>query len=1082
MSFTPRFGFTTAQWDPSSTTHTTRSENSGSNSVAVGDVVIVAVPYRLVGNTAIALSDNLGNTWTEITAASFISTSDSSAATRFYYSIITVAGTCTITATATTAASFFGIFAYCYSGLDTTSPFHVAATFKRITSADGSDAGAPSNSVTITSAPVLQLGYLLATSGPSNGARWGQGTGFTNRLTGQKSNGLADFVKFEDARVTSTGSITATFIGTSTSGNTAIVCNLTFLEASSGTGSGTIAGAASSSVTGGATISTAPSIAGSATVAVGGESIASSNPTIAGTSTATAEFIPFGGGLSTIAAFATVDGTAASTVSGESTLAGTAAVDGTAVSTLDGVSTLAGAATVDGTGVRLATGYGTISGAASVDGTGSSAVITSGYGTINGAATVDGTGTTQTLRPGNSNIDGVASVSGAGQTSIGAVGALAGTSSISAAGKTTVGGIGNINGIAQANGASSGAYDLADQTITGTPSFDGWIYSAYLAGNMPSGYLTAPTILGIDMVAGKTSGGEGNCGDYLTIFGYAFGGQLQMGKPSGVRVFFRDPLGDNVWYEVANYRWLMKSQAYDANQTVALCVQLGALGGAANGRALDMKLTVNGTDSFFQKPDGTIQTFMPACFTVQPGRILFISHSGDDNTCLFNRIDRPARYWQRCTPNSSLFLGPWANTTPMGEPGVRAGDTLVIMGDGTWTDHVGFDNRLLRYRSHTGTAPNGAMGNGFIHVVGYPGPANGHRPDDVHYVDPPGGGGGIHGVNTAYLNQYGMYWSVSNIHIECNATTVADGGPINFQTGAHNARVHNCVLGPWPSTINPKCGGVSGQGYDCVVRFNKIQKIDGDRVQQLNHGVYLGDAAGVCSKRWDVSYNDIVDIYAGSGVQFNNNAASDTFDGNKVHHNRIKNVAKYCLNLANSITSADCYSNLLIDPGLNCIRFDSLNAVTIINVCFNTCYQTRASGAYQQVIGNTGGGLTTGTINVTHNTVTMASGHVSTLGFTNISSTDTAVNLDENLWYDHGAVNTNLPAKDLHGIYGDPKFTDPANDNFTCQSGGAGLAKASRANALAMWVDYFGVARPFTGTGTPSTVKNDLGATQGVGT
>ena len=146
-----------------------------------------------------------------------------------------------------------------------------------------------------------------------------------------------------------------------------------------------------------------------------------------------------------------------------------------------------------------------------------------------------------------------------------------------------------------------------------SPSFDGYLYSAYPDGDKPSGYQTTPTLIDTDIRSGSLTGFENNKGCYLRLYGYNLGRQNTLGTASGARVYLRDPLGDNAWHEVDNYRALNSSRVYSTHQVIRIIVQVGTLGGSITvGRALDVKITVNGVDT----------NILTGWFTVQKAVVL----------------------------------------------------------------------------------------------------------------------------------------------------------------------------------------------------------------------------------------------------------------------------------------------------------------------------------------------------------------------------------------------------------------------------------------------------------------------------
>ena len=209
MAWSLKFNFPTTNWDPSATTYTTRSAVAGS-AVAVGDTIVLAVPYRRNGNTTVTVADDLGNIYTEVTdAAYYAGATWSYIGVRFFYANITVAGTPTVTATLADASSYVGVFATAYQGLSST-PFQVTvAAVNRSGVAGTTDALASSNA-NVTTAPVLVYGFAYAKSA-SSGYTLTAGTGLTSRLTGQDAGATRHLIRTEDKRVTASGNTNITF-------------------------------------------------------------------------------------------------------------------------------------------------------------------------------------------------------------------------------------------------------------------------------------------------------------------------------------------------------------------------------------------------------------------------------------------------------------------------------------------------------------------------------------------------------------------------------------------------------------------------------------------------------------------------------------------------------------------------------------------------------------------------------------------------------------------------------------------------------------------------------------------------------
>jgi len=203
-------GTITPAWDSSGSGSTVQSATTGLPALLTGDYVIVAVPYTAGSDATQTVTDSLSNTYTEDTTGHFwLSTSNNKGA-RFFYSKVTNAGTPTfIKTTAGVSCTFLGCFPTVIRGL-TSSALQVVGAYKRTAGAPATTDALTSNAVTVSTPPAAVMCFAFNLVG-SNGATLTVGTGETLLQTGQKSNGLADFVKVAHKRVTATGSVSATF-------------------------------------------------------------------------------------------------------------------------------------------------------------------------------------------------------------------------------------------------------------------------------------------------------------------------------------------------------------------------------------------------------------------------------------------------------------------------------------------------------------------------------------------------------------------------------------------------------------------------------------------------------------------------------------------------------------------------------------------------------------------------------------------------------------------------------------------------------------------------------------------------------
>ncbi|MEC5161203.1 MULTISPECIES: InlB B-repeat-containing protein [unclassified Janthinobacterium] len=560
----------------------------------------------------------------------------------------------------------------------------------------------------------------------------------------------------------------------------------------------------------------------------------------------------------------------------------------------------------------------------------------------------------------------------------------------------------------------------------------------------------APVVSYTDAVSGPTSGGEGNNGAYLSIFGSRFGSS---GMGTSTKVYIGGA-------EVANYRYLGSAKVGAKLGLQQITVQVGSLGGAAQGVALPVSVVVNG-----------VKSNVGSTFTPNPGRVLFVAQNGNDATALAGDIGKPWRYLQ-----TSARGGAYAS--------LRAGDHVVIRG-GNWSD-TGFDGAWLRFRdtAQQGSAPTGAAGTGWIHITAYPGPVNGNGVEDVHYSTPAGVKGGIHGPNSAYFGTTGDWVSISNLRMDVHAQATSDAAPINLQYGAGPWRVVNNVLGPWPSTIaapnNAKGAGVSGHGNNVKVFGNHIFGMACVGALE-NHGIYLDSGAS----NWEIGYNWVENITGGNLIQFFDNVGlagnnysgfpSDWrgFTGMKVHHNWLDGSGKYGLNLATSIVSGAFWNNVVTRSMYAGLRVDTISKDMDLTIAHNTFYDNdrQDSGSGNAQVLNTWGNYNpTGAVRIYDNLFAAGPSTVrSSTFYKNVGDDDNYLDFKRNLYWDNGYGWSAL-ARDTLGLYGNPLFTAASSGKLTLGAGSPAIDKGTQAAPFAIGDDLSAVVA------RPQGVANDIGA------
>lgn len=540
----------------------------------------------------------------------------------------------------------------------------------------------------------------------------------------------------------------------------------------------------------------------------------------------------------------------------------------------------------------------------------------------------------------------------------------------------------------------------------------------------------APRIVFTDVPSGPVSGGEGNQGAYLSIFGRDFG------SPDGLGTRTKVTIGG---VEVANYRSLGPSQVADRLGLQQLTVQVGALTGKAAGQAWPVRVLVDGVASNYD-----------VTFTPNPGRVLFVALNGTDGTAAANDINHP---WRHLQDGAGGAYG-----------ALRAGDQVVLRG-GTWQDTQGIDGTWLRFGNDTskkGSAPTGVAGTGWIHITRYPGPIGANAPEDVHYVTPAGQRGGIQGPWSAIRGVSGEYIAISNLRIEVDATAKSDAAPINLQYSAGPWQITNNEIGPWPSTLaapnNAKAAGISGEGLGVVIRGNHIHDIacaKGRPTNPLeNHGIYIDDDG-----RYDIGFNVFERITGGNGLQiYTNGGFSDVTNNVSFHHNVVDGVGKHGINLADGSGShIKVFDNLVLNTQYSGLRINSvdLKGAKVYN---NTFYNTSLKGAsdYYGALSNDWG-LKVGAVDFVNNILRPAPGTRYTGGSVGFDGTEGSWSND--LWF--GGVE-GVPGFAQAPVAADPKFVAAGSD-FHLHAGSPAINAGSGAVSALVKDDLESRRRPKLG-------------------
>ncbi len=617
------------------------------------------------------------------------------------------------------------------------------------------------------------------------------------------------------------------------------------------------------------------------------------------------------------------------------------------------------------------------------------------------------------------------------------------------------------------NSASGGANAIA-AGCTGTTSpctFTKTSAAQYLTAVFtPSAAGPSPLLLYTDIASGPTTGGEGDNGIYLSIFGKNFGGT---GLGTGtVKVYL-----DNI--EVANYR----ATAATALPAIGpsrgrpdiqqISTQVGAVGNAGNGSALPVKVVADGRVSV----DPSSLTF-----TVNPGTIYFASLSGSDANP--GTFASPFRTVQAPGTNTGggggcpigSAIQPVATAGAWGQ--ARPGDFIVMRG-GTWSD-IGRDNFFLRALNKSGTAPTGATGSGPIAIMGYPG--------ETARIERLGTGTNQPGAAFSSADSVrqgdgcGSWITIANLQMESGK----NDGVINTQEAAFNPngsnwRVVNNELTAVSCASNQTCKGaaIAGSGLGNYWVGNHAHDIDdmpGGGTDLENHGIYLQEDGS-----FEIAYNLFEDIIGGNGLQIN---ASATLVGNiNFHHNIIRRVGKHGFNLAaGSGDNIRIWNNLITDTQFAGLRMGNGDSITNLKLYNNVFYNTglagnAATGALQNQMAATAANQ----VDIRNNIFwPVVSGYTSSGGDPNEDFTSNVGPITNNLWF--GGAGTN-PATTFSSasLSTNPLLVTPGTD-FHLQSGSPARNAGSAAVAAVVVDDHDTATATQSRTLRPAEGVFDIGA------
>lgn len=548
------------------------------------------------------------------------------------------------------------------------------------------------------------------------------------------------------------------------------------------------------------------------------------------------------------------------------------------------------------------------------------------------------------------------------------------------------------------------------------------VFIALFVFVLPAMALAAPTILYTDITSGPKTGGEGNNGAYLSIFGRNFGSDI-----SKVKVY----VGSG---EVARYMYLGASKGRSDIQQISV-----QLGGAVTTGAI--RVAVSGVNS---NTDHT--------FTVRAGDIYFVSLSGSDSTGVVNDITRPFR-----TPNH--VVRDLAGFTP--------GDFVVVRG-GNYGMNDGTNNIVAG--SYLRANKSGIAGSPMT-FMGYPG-------ESVNLI-------ATSQVKVFSNYESIAYWVISGMNVVLNhCQTFGDVFDIGntAPTSAICSQPFGSVLGfaQYVNVVNIDIDG-NGTGGNCsghdaplMVGYSQNVRVLGVAIHDTStllensesaHQIYLNVRQNGTEVGWNAVYNipatrAVIQVHQDDYGCYGSKALTNV----KIHDNLLHDIAGQAILLDGGTGDVDIYNNIIYNTPLpNDHRYDDiislrgsgnqLNTRLFNNTVYANPYYSLAGEILW--MGGVGSSYCPQRIELKNNIFYVTESQDAYYRQTTPCANNSYIVSDRNIWFGSSSP---LPSfKGANDKNLNPLFVNPATKNFKLQQGSPAITAGADVSSV-LTKDYEGNA------------------------